>query len=91
LERYNFATECFDDRDKGIRIVAEMEEFAEHVHLHEFTRIGGQVSYFITGQSIEVDSNAGCWQLRSCMQSHETAAVFINDPFNHGIILKREA
>lgn len=89
MERYNFVTENFDDRKKGIEIVEELNEFAEHVLLHEFTRIGGGQSYFISGQSIEEDSNAGCWELRNCLQSHEIAGVFINHPAQYGAILKK--
>lgn len=88
-ERYNFITENFDDRKKGVEIVDELHEFAEHVLLHEFTRIGGGQSYFISGQSIEEDSNAGCWELRNCLQSHGIAGVFINDPHEYGVILKK--
>lgn len=90
-ERYNFVTENFEDRKKGISIVNELQEFANHVLLHEFNRYGGGVGYFISGQSVEVDSNAGCIELTTCLQVAGIAAVFINDPAEYGVILKKEA
>lgn len=98
-ERYNFVTENIDDFKKAIALVGELGEFCNNVMVHEFKRIGISLqdgkavdtstrSYFITGQSIEVDSNAGCIELRTLLQGEGVAAVFINHPSEHGAILK---
>ncbi|HEY4288257.1 MAG TPA: hypothetical protein VGN00_14230 [Puia sp.] len=85
-ERYNFVTDNLGDRAKAIEAIAELNEFANNVMLHEFERYDRKPGYFITGQSIEVDSNAGCYELIAMCQAHELAAVFINGPSEMGII-----
>jgi len=94
-ERYNFVTENIDDLRKAQAIANELSAFCNNVHVHEFKRwVGklvnqkyqddGSVSYFITGQSVEVDSNAGCYELRGCLEEAGIAAVFINCPTEAG-------
>lgn len=96
-ERYNFVTENIDDFKKASALVGELGEFCNNVMVHEFKRIGISLedgkavdtstrSYFITGQSVEVDSNAGCYELRSHLEEAKIAAVFINCPTETGTI-----
>lgn len=96
-ERYNFVTENIDDFKKATAVVGQLGDFCINVMVHRFERIGARmvddkcektvsVSYFITGQSIEIDSNAGCFELRNCLQDANVAAVFINDPTQTGAI-----
>lgn len=96
-ERYNFVTENIDDLRKAKAVAMELNEFCINVHVHEFKLFGGKlyhdkyvdngsVSYFITAQSIEEDSNAGCYRLRGCLEEAGISAVFINCPTEAGTI-----
>lgn len=96
-ERYNFVTENIDDFKVATAIVGQLGDFCGNVMVHRFERIGSRLVggkceetvnfyYFISGQSIEVDSNMGCDELRTCLQEAGVVAVFINGPTETGAV-----
>ena len=91
-ERYSFITECIKDFKKATAIVGELGELCtNNVMVHEFNAIGGERSYFITGQILEVDSNLGCIELRTCFEEVGVAAAYIDAPFVGGINCKLQS
>lgn len=85
-ERYNFVTENIDELEKAIAIAGDLGEFSENVIVNKYLRYDRRLAYFITGQSIEIDSNCGPIELRSLLEGERIAAVFINHPSETGTI-----
>lgn len=97
MERYNFVTDNIDDLEKVSELVSLLQDICTVVFIQSYKIISVKLvegvlvktyttRYFISGQSLEVDSNCGCIELRNILNDEGVAAVFINGPTETGVI-----
>lgn len=78
-ERFNFITSNIEDLAKAQQLMEDAGEFAQCLTLNHYVGYDLVDRYFISGQAIEVDSNAAPLELRLCFENEDITVAFVND------------
>lgn len=78
-ERFNFVTSNMEDLAKAQDLMNDAEAFAICLTLNKYQGFDGVERYFISGQAIEVDSNAAPLDLRLCFENEGVVVAWLND------------